>query len=130
VHYRAVVRAWEHADALYHPRRVRARDWLAEYAQPNPQRHPCRNMRAWLRACRIYSSRPCCGRRASLLSFDPAPTNLPRAATGSLSRREILDQLMREWQRGCSHCKRRYPLALVLYVDPSGVVPEFKQSNR
>jgi hypothetical protein len=33
VHYRAVVRAWEHADARYHARRARARQWLAEYAR-------------------------------------------------------------------------------------------------
>jgi DNA-binding SARP family transcriptional activator len=29
VHYRAVVKAWEHADPLYHARRDRARAWLA-----------------------------------------------------------------------------------------------------
>jgi DNA-binding SARP family transcriptional activator len=29
VHYRAVVKAWEHADPLYQPRRDRARAWLA-----------------------------------------------------------------------------------------------------
>lgn len=35
VHYRAVVKAWEHADPLYHARRDRARAWLARNA-PTP----------------------------------------------------------------------------------------------
>ncbi len=34
VHYRAVVKAWEHADPLYHARREQARAWLARNPEP------------------------------------------------------------------------------------------------
>jgi DNA-binding SARP family transcriptional activator/tetratricopeptide (TPR) repeat protein len=34
VHYRAVVKAWEHADPLYHARREAARAWLARNREP------------------------------------------------------------------------------------------------
>ncbi len=36
VHYRAVVKAWQHADPAFHARRDRARAWLARQAQATP----------------------------------------------------------------------------------------------